>query len=103
MCQNGVSETVNRSIVDIDFTLDKLFGWHHNTCYEVPGIVLAVYDSILGEAPDEIAHDIKELMIEIMSIPLPKLNISLKCDVTIGQRWGEKLTAEDADFPIEDV
>jgi len=31
------------------------------------------------------------LMLELMSIPVPQINISLKCDVTVSQRWGEKL------------
>lgn len=97
MCQNGVSETVNRSLVDIDFTLDAIFGWHPQAVYNVPGIVLGVYDSILCEAPDALVPDIRELMVELMSIPVPQINVSLKCDVKIGQRWGEDLE------PVKDI
>jgi len=97
MCQNGVSETTNRSIVDIDSMLDVIFGWHPQMVYNVPGVVLGVYDSIICEAPDELVPEIKELMLELMSIPVPQINISLKCDVTVSQRWGEKLE------PVKDI
>jgi len=71
--------------------LDVIFGWHPQMVYNVPGVVLGVYDSIICEAPDELVPEIKELMLELMSIPVPQINISLKCDVTVSQRWGEKL------------
>jgi uracil-DNA glycosylase family 4 len=97
MCQNGVSETVNRSLVDIDFMLDAIFGWHPQMLYNVPGIVLGVYDSIICEAPDDLVPDVKELMVELMSIPVPQIGVSLKCDIKIGQRWGEDLA------PVKDI
>lgn len=91
MCQNGVGDAINSALVDIDYLFTKMFGWSTNTMYNIPGIVLTVYDSIVAEAPEQLAETVKDTMLTIMSFELPKLNISLKTDTTITDRWGEKL------------
>lgn len=92
MCQNGVSETLNRSMVDIDYLLEKLFGWTPEKMYSVPGLILGAYDSAMCEAPDELVETVKEIMVECMSIPVEGIDISLKYDINVSQKWGEKLT-----------
>jgi len=93
-CQNGVADTTNRSLYTIDAALERLFGWSLETMYQVPGIVLSVHDAIISEAPEEHAEDICSLMTEIMRLPLPKINISLKLDSKLVHRWGEEATKE---------
>jgi DNA polymerase-1 len=101
MCQNGVGDAINTALIDIDYLFGKLFGWTPESIYRVPGIVLSVYDSIIVESPDGIANEISNVMQEIMSAELPKLNVSLKMDVDIVQRWGAKLT-DDENIEFED-
>lgn len=103
MCQNGVGDAINSALVDIDSLFDILFGWNPQTLYSIPGIVLTVYDSILIECPDDMVEDIKGGVLEIMSVPLPKLGISLKTDTNVSQRWGEKLKKQDLDIDIEQL
>lgn len=103
MCQNGVGDAINTALIDIDFLLVKLFGWSPSTCLKVPGVVLSVYDSILTEVPDMFVDHIVEIKKEIMSAPLPQLNISLKMDINISQRWGEKQKEEVEEYEKEAV
>ena len=88
-CQNGVADTTNRSLFLIDQSFEKIFGWHPKTIYQVPGLVLAVHDNIIGEAPDELVDDVKTLMATIMSLPVPKLDVQLRTDYHCVQRWGQ--------------
>ena len=103
-CQNAVSETVNRSIIDINSMLDMVFGWNANPSfmYGIPGIVLGVYDSIICEAPDDLVPDIKELMYQMMSLPLPQINVPLKIDFTISQQWGAALEKPKSIVELDD-
>ena len=101
MCQNGVSETLNRSMVDIDDLLSNLFGWTPEKIYEVPGLILGSYDAAMAEAPDHLVETVKSLMLEVMSFPVEKLGISLKCDVKISQRWGEKMEEDEIENEME--
>lgn len=102
-CQNAVSETVNRSIVDIDHMLDMFWTWTPDTVLKIPGIVLAVYDSIICESPDEFLGEIQELMNTLMGIPLPVLNIPLKIDFKISKRWGEADSKQEIIFEDEEL
>jgi len=43
-----------------------------------------------------------ELMKELMSFPLPELNISLKIDFKVSKRWGEEENQEDIVPGLED-
>jgi DNA polymerase-1 len=97
MCQNGVGDAINSALIDIDYIFDALFGWSLDTIYSIPGIILTVYDSILIECPDDLVADVTDAVKEIMGIPLPKLNISLKTDIKISQRWGEQLKEEEVE------
>lgn len=99
-CQNGVADTTNRSLYMIDEALERIYGWSPETVYQVPGLVLSVHDAILAEAPEDIADDIRKLMVEIMSLPLPKIGISLKLDSKLVKRWGEE-NAKDKEAVVE--
>ena len=88
-CQNGVADTTNRSLFLIDQCFERLFGWTPKKIYEVPGLVLAVHDNIIGEAPDELVDDIRKIMETIMSLPVPGLGVQLKTDFHCVQRWGQ--------------
>ena len=55
----------------------------------VPGLVLAVHDNVIGEAPDELVPDIHDLMAGLMTLPVPKLGVELKVDYHCVQRWGQ--------------
>ena len=102
-CQNGVADTTNRSLYMIDAALERIFGWSLDTMYEVPGLVLSVHDAIILEAPEDLAEDVKQLAIGIMTLPLPKIGISLKLEAKIVHRWGEELPKDTvAEKIIED-
>ncbi len=88
-CQNGVADTTNRSLYLIDQAIDRIWGWNLNNLYNIPGPVLAVHDNVIVEVPDEHVEDMKELITNIMTLPLPVIGATLKVDCTIVQRWGE--------------
>lgn len=104
-CQNGVADTTNRAVYVIDEYLKKIYGWDIRNLYQVPGIVLTMYDSIMIEAPDELVPDIKKLAESIMSRPVPKLNCVLRNDCDISQRWYENKAKEkiEENIPEEEV
>lgn len=87
-CQNGVADATNRSLFLFDQSIEKIFGWSPTDVYKVPGAVLAVHDNVIVEAPDDLVEDVQKILNEIMTLPLPKINISLKVDSHITQRWG---------------
>lgn len=87
-CQNGVADTTNRSLFLLDQSLEKIYGWNPDIVHKIPGAVLAVHDNVIVEAPDDDVEDIQKLLHQIMTIPLPKIDISLKIDSTVSQRWG---------------
>lgn len=87
-CQNGVADTTNRSLFLLDQSLEKIYGWNPDIVYKVPGAVLAVHDNVIVEAPDDDVEDIQKLLYQVMTIPLPKIGVSLKIDSTVTQRWG---------------
>lgn len=88
-CQNGVADTTNRAIFLFEKEMDNLFGWDIDRVLSIPGIVLAVHDNIIAEAPDEIVPQINDLLDYYMRLPLPNLGIQLKVDTHIVKRWGQ--------------
>jgi uracil-DNA glycosylase family 4 len=88
-CQNSIADTCNRSLYLLDQALERIYGWSLSTQYKVPGIVLAVHDNIITEVPDEHIEDVYTLKHEIMTLPMPEFNASLRVDCHIVQRWGE--------------
>ncbi len=102
-CQNGVADTTNRSLYLIDAALDAIFGWTLSTLYKIPGIVLSVHDSIILEAPDDLAEDVRDIAMEIMSQPLPVINTSLRVDAHIIQAWSENEQEQEEKIVIDDI
>jgi len=104
-CQNGVADTTNRAVYTIDKYLERIYGWDINSLYQVPGIVLTMYDSIMIEAPDDLVNDIKKLAEGVMARPVPKLNCVLRNDCDISQRWYENKGKEkiEENIPEEEV
>jgi uracil-DNA glycosylase family 4 len=88
-CQNGVADTTNRSLYLIDQAIERMWGWGLDKIYNIPGPVLAVHDNVIVECPDDYVEDMKELIINIMALPLPVIGATLKTDCVIVQRWGE--------------
>jgi uracil-DNA glycosylase family 4 len=88
-CQNAVADTTNRSLFLLDAAIERIFGYSHDNIYNIPGIVLAVHDNIITEVPDELVDDMMKIKEEIMTLPLPVFNTSLKVDKHVVQRWGE--------------
>jgi len=87
-CQNGVADTTNRSLFLFDQALENIYGWNPDIVHKIPGAVLAVHDNVIVEAPDDDVEDIQKLLFEVMTIPLPKIGVSLKVDSKVTQRWG---------------
>jgi len=86
-----------------DARFDNLFGWDLNRMYEIPGMVLTMYDSIMFEAPDDMAEELAQFVIKIMKYPVEKLGCSLKLDYHITQRWWEyKKEKEEEEIPEEE-
>jgi DNA polymerase-1 len=52
-------------------------------------MLLQIHDSILVEAPEEIAEPVAKLLKEVMEAVYPQLPVQLTVDYKIGDNWGE--------------
>lgn len=85
-----------------DFTLDALIKLHARLP-EGAYVVLTVHDSIMIECPEGMADDVEELIrVTMEEDTLFKLDVPLKVDIDVSQRWGEEEFAKQH-VPIAEV
>lgn len=59
------------------------------TQYPEAKMLLQIHDSILVEAPEDIAEPVAKLLKEVMEAVYPQLPVQLTVDYKIGDNWGE--------------
>jgi DNA polymerase I-like protein with 3'-5' exonuclease and polymerase domains/uracil-DNA glycosylase len=91
--QSAVGDATNRALYMIDEALELRYGKRSpKDCLLGPSPVLSLHDEVILEVPEDMAEETAKMLHEIMLLPLPKLDISLKVDMEIKPSWGEKGT-----------
>jgi DNA polymerase I len=85
--QGSAADLMKLAMVKIQGNFDQNEEWRMKN--GEPDILLQIHDSLIIEAPKNLAKEVGEIAKQTMETVYPKLPVKLKADISIGRNWGE--------------